>query len=125
DMRTRFILPAWLRRSVGLLALLPMLGQLPPLKAQGPPASEPAKHYTKDHVFKLPIRIEERSRAGIREVQLYVKTPGGEWQRKDAAPPTQPFFQFKTPQDGEYWFTLVTVDTRGQAVPTDLNRLSP
>src|SRR5207248_7875740 len=124
-MRNRYSLPAWLRRTVGLLALVPVLALVPRAAAQAPGAAEPAKHYTRDQVFKLPIRIEERARSSIREVQLYMKTPGGEWQRRDSAPPTQQHFQYKTPHDGEYWFTLVTVDVRGQAVPTDLNRLAP
>ena len=60
----------------------------------------------------------------ILKVQLYIKTAGGDWQMRDEAPPTQKAFTFKVPADGEFWFTLVTFDFRGERTPQNLNRLT-
>ena len=85
----------------------------------------PAKHYTKEPSFHLPISIQDKMRSSIREVQLFMKVGGGDWQRREIAPASQRAFTFKAPGDGEYWFTLVTVDTKGMALPADLSRLPP
>jgi hypothetical protein len=123
-MRFDFSTSAWVRRSLGLLALLPALVYVDLAHAQAP-SGEPVRHYTTKNVFHLPIRIDEKSRGSIGSVQLYVKAVGGEWQRKDVALPTQASFEFKAPHDGEYWFTLVTIDNKGAATPSDVARLAP
>src|SRR5262249_42708362 len=111
DMRIRVTSSAWLRRNIGLLALAPALIHVGPAAAQA--VVPAAKHYHKDKTFHLPIKIDEGSRGDIREVQLYVKFGGSEWQRRDVAPPSQQSFKFNVLADGEYWFTLVTVNSRG------------
>jgi hypothetical protein len=116
----------WLPRTIGVVALMSVL-------ASSGLAADPIgsadfasnKHYTKDPVFHLPISIQEKMRSTIREVQLFMKTANGEWRSKEIAPVTQKSFTFRAPCDGEYWFTLVTVDTRGMPMPADLNRLAP
>jgi hypothetical protein len=128
-MRMHYSPRAGTGRSFGLLALLALVvlaGLAGSALGANPPAGEPAvnKHYTRDAVFHLPIKIEEKSRGSIKEVQLYVKVGQGEWQFREKAPPTQPAFKFKAPQDGEYWFTLVTVDNKGFATPNDLAHLA-
>lgn len=92
--------------------------------AQAPGSSAPTqtkKTYTKNTTFNLPIQMEERVRATLREVQLYVKTGNGDWVRQEAVSPQTPYFQYRVPQDGEYWFSLVTVDRQGRQNPTDVN----
>jgi hypothetical protein len=118
------------RRSCGLPALLAVLvvvGLANAVARANPPAGEAVagKHYTRETVFRLPIKIEEKSRGNIKEVHLYVKSPTSNWQRVDQASPAQSEFKFKAPQDGEYWFTLVTVDMKGtpSPSPSDLSRL--
>jgi Bacterial Ig-like domain len=90
------------------------------------PPGEPAgkKNFTRDAVFKLPIQIDDRARANIKEVHLYTKVPGGTWSLKEKASPSQPAFTFKAPHDGEYWFALVTVDFNDVATPSNLNHLN-
>jgi hypothetical protein len=123
-MRYRFTTPAWLRRTIMLLALVPVLTHAAVASAQGTPADGPHKHYTAKADFGLPININEQARPTIQEVQLWMKRPTGDWQRIDSAKPSQPQFQYRAPQDGEYWFTLVTVDNKGMPTPADLNRLA-
>jgi hypothetical protein len=135
-MRNHFSLSAWIGRSAGVLVLLPSLalagqGQdLTPTQVMGQARNQTrsapiSKNYTNHNVFHLPINIEEKDRAGIREVQLYVKVPGGDWLRTQTAPPSQRSFEYKALADGEYWFTLVTTDARGLPTPNDISRLAP
>ncbi|MFL5339256.1 MAG: hypothetical protein ACJ8F7_03735 [Gemmataceae bacterium] len=83
----------------------------------GDPA--PKMVYTKDTVFRLPVTIAEPDRVELAEVKLFVKSVPGEWAYKESVAPGKPGFVFRAPQDGEYWFTFVTVDKAGRAVPAD------
>ena len=117
-MRFRVALPESARCTVGLLGLLLALANAGLAGAQtNLPNQASPKHYTKEPQFHLPIRFDDKQRPSIQKVQLFVKTAGGEWQLRDEAPPTQKAFTFKAPADGEYWFTLVTYDLRGDAHP--------
>jgi hypothetical protein len=93
-----------------------------------PPSSVAAatkKTFTKNTAFNLPIQMDERVRASLREVQLHVKTGVGDWVRQETVSPQTQFFTYRAPQDGEYWFALVTVDRLGKAVPADINAEPP
>ena len=102
----------------------PMLPPAPPGVAAGTPtvsgSAMPAKTYTKSQAFHLPIRMPEATRQTLSQVQLYVKPPGGQWVKQDAVLPTAPRFSFKAPADGEYWFSLVTIDRHGKATPANV-----
>jgi hypothetical protein len=117
--------------AAAVLAILPAFGlQAVTVRAQapgGPAASNPAsqKIYTSKTVFHLPIKIDDRLRGDLREVCLYVKDGVGEWQRKDSVPPTQTHFTFRVPHDGEYWFSVVTVDKSGRMTPPDVSKEPP
>jgi hypothetical protein len=92
--------------------------------AQGP--AQPRKIYTNRTAFKLPLQVDDQERTRLREVQLYVKNgPSGTWNLKESVPPTQKEFILRGLQDGEYWFTLVTVDKSGQLTPVDLTQEPP
>jgi hypothetical protein len=120
-MRNRFSLSSRLRRSIGLLSLLAALAVASPAHAQTG-AAENGKFYTKQQVFHLPINIDDKTRSGIREVLLYVKAPGSDWVRCKSALPSQGSFEYHSIGDGEYWFTLITVDNKGLATPSDISR---
>jgi hypothetical protein len=93
-----------------------------------PAASQGAatkKTFTKNTTFNLPIQMDERTRSSLREVQLYVKSGASDWVRQEVVGPQTPFFTYKVPQDGEYWFALVTVDRAGKAEPSDINAKPP
>ncbi len=86
----------------------------------------PAKTFMKQSVFYLPVKIEPRMRSSLREVRLYVKEgPDRAWELKDKASPGQQYFTFRAPRDGEYWFSVVTVDKTGRASPADIRNEAP
>ncbi len=113
--------------SVALLAILgpcaTSYAQAPGGGAAGAPAGN--KIITNKTVFHLPIKIDDRLRGELREVHLYVKDGSGPWQRKDAVAPTQTHFTFRVPHDGEYWFSVVTVDRSGRMTPADVSKEPP
>jgi hypothetical protein len=109
------------------LALLPGLAMLATAVQGQSPAEAPApkKVYTQKTNFKLPIRIDDRDRGNIQEVRLYVKMgANGQWQ-PTAIPPSQSAFNYQAPQDGEYWFSVTTVDRLGRQTPVDVNSEPP
>jgi hypothetical protein len=108
-----------------ILALMPVFGWKGATASGQAPVQVPGKIYTSKTVFKLPIKIDDRLRTDLKEVCLYVKDGAGEWERKDSVPPTQGEFQFRVPHDGEYWFSVVTVDKNGRMTPADVSRERP
>jgi hypothetical protein len=95
--------------------------------AHGQEAMAPAapKMYSKNVSFRLPVQIDERERAQLRELKLFVRTPSTNWMCKESAPATQKGFSFRAPGDGEYWFVFVTVDAKGKARPENVEQVQP
>jgi len=123
----RFKLAGWTRRLLGPVAMATLLMQATGARAQVAPGGQEVhspKNITRKTEFSLPIKIDDSMRAACSQVQLYVKVGNGPWQRTDMQQPTQKEFRFKANADGEYWFTLVTVDTNGVPTPSDLNHLA-
>ena len=86
----------------------------------------PPKTYMSKNVFYLPVKIDDRMRASLREVQLYSKDdPNKSWVLRERASPSQTYFTFRAPHDGEYWFTVVIVDKTGRPVPADIRKEMP
>jgi hypothetical protein len=114
----------WRPSGVALLGslLLVSWGSLTTVRAQPPTmpaANMPAKRFLNKTEFALPILIDARVQPTLREIQLYFKdNPGRPWTFADRAAPTQKEFRFRAPKDGEYWFTIVTVDRLGRATPS-------
>ncbi len=90
----------------------------------GSPAT-PKRTYTKNTSFSLPIQMDESVRATLKEVRLYVKTGSSEWSQHEVATPQTPHFTCHAPADGEYCFTLVTVDKSGKPTPSDVRNQPP
>lgn len=87
-------------------------------QAQAPAPNEPTRTFVNKSSFYLPINLDERFRSTLREVQLYVKdAPGKPWTLRERVPPTQTYFAFQEPRDGEYSFMVVTVDQAGRTNP--------
>jgi hypothetical protein len=77
-------------------------------------------------VFYLPVIIDPRVRSGLREIHLYGKDhPSRPWEFKAKESPNAQHFAFRPTQDGEYWFTVVTIDKSGQQTPADLSHEGP
>src|SRR5262249_43503624 len=74
------------------------------------PGAAPAvpKSYLNKTTISLPIVLDERSRAQVQSIQLWMKDGAAQpWRLWDKAPSNQSNFTFKAPREGEYWFNLV------------------
>jgi hypothetical protein len=84
------------------------------------------RNYLNKSVIQLPIQINEQSRSLIAEIHLYVKDhPSAPWTMRDKVGPAAKAFTFQVPCDGEYSFTMVTIDKQGRGYPTDLRNEPP
>ena len=100
------------------------------LLAQNEPANSPAyaqnapaapRNFLNKNLIQLPIDIKEAVRPQIQEIHLYIKdSPASAWTLRDKVGPQQKAFTIQVPRDGEYWFTMVTVDKMGRSFPSDL-----
>jgi hypothetical protein len=96
------------------------------VRAQAPAGQMPGKIYTREQHFVLPLLLDEKDRANLQDVQLYVKTgPNDFWICKDTVPAMQTGFDYRVPQDGEYWFTIASIDKTGKITPADTKTMSP
>jgi hypothetical protein len=98
---------------------------IPPAHAEAPARSAAPRTYSRTPTVRLPIQIDERTRAGLAELKLYVKGPSGGWTCAQAGPATQTSFDFRAEKDGEYAFLFVTVDKNGRSIPADLDGRPP
>ena len=76
--------------------------------------------YTNKTRFRIPFRYDhaEMQRLGAREVQLFVSTDRGQnWQLAQRVVPMAGRFEFRAPADGEYWFSVRTLDGRNELHP--------
>lgn len=110
----------WIRDGLLVALGLNLTGQM----ALG--QANPPKSFLNKGTIHLPIQIDDRERPRIQEVQLYVKDgPNAPWVMKEKVPATQTFFTYRTPQDGEYWFNVATLDRTGKLVPANINQEPP
>ncbi len=82
-------------------------------------AEVPSRTYFNRRSMVLPVRVDERMRGQIQEVLLYCKdAPQNPWVLRDRLTQGQASgFRFTAPRDGEFWFSMVTVDRQGRAFP--------
>ena len=72
----------------------------------------------KARTFRIPITVDPKYRAEMKEVRLYVSTDsGGTWDLAGRMKPDEPSFTYRAPRDGEYWFAVRTVDLKGRPYP--------
>jgi hypothetical protein len=84
------------------------------------------RNYLNKSIIQLPIQINEQSRSLIAEIHLYAKDhPNAPWTMRDKVGPTAKAFTFQVPRDGEYFFTMVTIDKQGRGYPNDLRNEPP
>ena len=107
----------------GALLAQPPAGQNAAPGHSAPSDAVAQRNYLNKSTIKLPIQIEDPARGSLKEVQLYIKESlTSPWVLKDTVPPTQQAFTIQLPRDGEYAFTMVTVDKQGHRFPEDLAR---
>ena len=88
-------------------------------------AQSPPPIFTKNAALRLPVTLDDRSRAEVANIKLFVRGPAGRWECVQTAPSSQTAFDFRAPTDGEYHFTFVTVDRRGNANPPSVETAPP
>jgi len=111
----------WLARCMAPLGLVLIAGQL----ALAADAPLPAAVRTMQRSFTIPFGLDPLDPAGAepREVQLLVSDDGGQsWNIAETACPDELQFEFRAPQDGEYWFVVKTVDAAGKLWPEKIVR---
>ncbi len=108
----------WTRWAAAVVAGWAVAG--PAAAQQGPPPI-----HTKNAALRLPVLIDERARAAVAEIRLYVRPATGPWQLVKTLPATATAFDFKADADGAYAFSFVAVDRQGKADTGKLNAMPP
>ncbi len=83
-------------------------------------ATQSPRHFTQSLTFDMPVQMEAADRLKLQEFRLYMRTPSSGWQVHGKGHAGLTKFSCKVPCDGEYWFTLVTVDRDGRMDPSDV-----
>ena len=86
------------------------------------PLPEPV--YWSQQLFMIPYKWDSGSTAtGASAVKLFLSQDRGQtWNEISAAKPEVQFFNYHAPSDGEYWFSMRTIDTSGKARPEGPHR---
>jgi len=114
-------LPAWLARWARRFLALPVVLSL----GAAADAQAPRSIINKTTI-NLPILLDNSVRPYLKEVQLYVKeNAAAPWILKEKVAPTQTFFTYRAPGEGEYSFNVMTLDRTGKTVPADINKEQP
>ncbi|MEX0676745.1 MAG: hypothetical protein WD063_06690 [Pirellulales bacterium] len=110
-----------------LIAAFLLLAASGPHAHAAPAGSDPAGQpgdpivtATRQNAFTIPFRIEppQTPAAGPVEVQLHVSTDqGATWAPSSRVRPEKGAFVFRAPHDGEYWYSIRTVDGAGITRP--------
>ena len=86
--------------SIGIALALGWIVVSGTARAQSPPA--PRKIYTNKSAFKLPLRVDDKDRVRLQQIQLYVRLGSNAvWEKKESVSPDQKEFVFRPAQDGE------------------------
>jgi hypothetical protein len=85
------------------------------------PAGAPETTYFNQRGFKIPVRLSNERRAEIQKLILYVsKDQGKSWECQERADPNTNAFIYMAQADGTFWFTIATVNARGEETPRDV-----
>lgn len=77
--------------------------------------------FTSKTQFRIPYHYDqaEIKRLGAREIRLYVSTDRGvTWKHLQSVSPATRKFPFTATRDGEYWFSVRTLDSQNQLHPS-------
>lgn len=109
----------WSKRLACLgLGMALAFGPIAPAAQQGSPRAPIIP--SKQRAFRIPFNIDPADRPRYKQVQLWASSDGGgRWDKVDTTTPDRPSFTFKAPRDGEFWFAVRTVDTKGRLFPAD------
>lgn len=92
---------------------------LPSTAPPRPAAALPEPVYWSQQLFMIPYKWDSGTTAsGASTVKLYLsQDQGATWKQISDAKPEVQFFNYHAPSDGEYIFSIQTIDTRGRAWP--------
>ncbi len=114
---------AWERLATIGLGLALSLGHLAPA---APPSNKAPTIHHKQRAFRIPFNIDPADRPRYKQVQLWAFSSGvGKWTQADATTPDRPSFTFRATRDGEYWFSVRTLDTKNRLIPADDADIEP
>jgi hypothetical protein len=111
--------------AVGALATLAGTSAAQESMPPRPPMNSSGKYQVKSLAFKLPFKIDPRTQANVQEMQLWSCDDKGVWLIMDRVSPAAGFFTCSDVQDGEYGFSIVTVDAMGKTQPGVVSRQPP
>jgi hypothetical protein len=81
---------------------------------------------TNQRSLSIPINIEEKRRAELRELVLYASNDQGRtWQQVATMLPTQTAFTFNAPIDGSYWLRAAVINLQNKQEPDNLYQGPP
>ena len=80
---------------------------------------EPKPIFARQGRFSIPFRVDAPAEvAPPAKVRLFVSEDGGtRWHLDAEVPPSQQRFDFRSLHDGEYWFTIRSIDAQGRSYP--------
>ncbi|MFO0944603.1 MAG: hypothetical protein U1D30_01460 [Planctomycetota bacterium] len=81
---------------------------------------------SRERSFRIPFRVDPVERMRLSEIQLHISMDRGQsWRHYASGQPEQEYFTFTARNDGEYWFTVRTVDREGRQYPPTLAGVAP
>ena len=104
------------------LAAVSSLGAAADTAAAQAPAGPQVVHSNRE-TFRIPFAASaaDLAAAGATEARLLVSTDGGrQWHEGGRAEPGSGGFRYAAPADGDYWFSVLTVDAAGQPAPAEV-----
>ncbi|QDT17011.1 hypothetical protein [Alienimonas californiensis] len=110
------------RIPLAAAAVLSSLGALAAPAAGQDRASGNPVHSNRE-TFRIPFAASaaDLAAAGATEARLLVSTDAGRrWEEAGSAAPGAGGFQYSAPADGDYWFSVLTVDAQGMPAPADV-----
>lgn len=91
------------------------------VRATDPTPTSAAPIFTNKAGFRIPYHYDaqEISRLGAREIRLFSSSDrGATWRHIQSVTPTAGKFEFQAPADGEYWFSVRTLDGQNGLHPS-------
>ncbi|WP_422930362.1 hypothetical protein [Singulisphaera sp. PoT] len=114
----------WTQGGVALLSL--SLGLLISSASAAPLSDRAVTIYQRTRTFRVPFNLNPADQAKRKELQLWVSSDSGvSWKPKDSIAPTQSYFMFEAPEDGEFWLAVRTVDFEGRVYPRTNDQIVP
>ena len=121
-------------RGLALVLALAVVGSGSPLfpgstaarAAEGGRAPKVPVIAHKSRNFRIPFNVDPADRPRLKEVQLWVSEDSGyNWKTVSRTTPDRPVFTYRAAHDGEFWFAVRTVDTKGRIFPSKEETVEP